>query len=504
MPPRLQHYVDLTLVDDEDDPDPELTALLHEKVVQVKQEINWDKEEQQYLEKIRQKAHSHDCSDGSDSDLGEAAVSANAPLCRKKCSNREGLLDSETLGETEFEGERIAIMSVLEVNTPDRTTAATSPYCPLLNDAPQLAKNSDRECSSPEVTTGERVTGMPASSCVTVVQPLSYVERSHDLKGADTPWQTSHPTACISECYDPQSGYETENEHEQTCSDVETDSYEQEINLKRSVMPLTNSDARMPLMNSDSCDPEMSVITQNNFPESDPEKTKKNEYSLGQVVFKKVIKLKIPKLPISTSICEEHERSHTSYSQTEFDYEQQCAMYHVMDHVHWKSLPTNSNPLVSSPLQPVAFQSIRTVSHCSYGDCSCNCSFSQPIISHCHHPSQHEGGNIFTNHVNVNPYYPSSTCTCCTRSGAMLQHLTPSLCHQPCHSSPCDLQPLAPSPPNYYYHCCSASSDISISLPKSSKRPLELDECDSTDSTVANGPQSKRLCSIVDVRNFHA
>jgi len=206
----------------------------------------------------------------------------------------------------------------------------------------------------------------------------------HDLKGADTPWQTSHPTACISECYDPQSGYETENEHEQTCSDVETDSYEQEINLKRSVMPLTNSDARMPLMNSDACDPEMSVITQNNFPESDPEKTKKNEYSLGQVVFKKVIKLKIPKLPISTSICEEHERSHTSYSQTEFDYEQQCAMYHVMDHVHWKSLPTNSNPLVSSPLQPVAFQSIQTVSHCSYGDCSCNCSFSQPIISHCH------------------------------------------------------------------------------------------------------------------------
>jgi len=477
-------------VDDEEDPDPELTALLHEKIVQVKQEINWDEEEQQHLKKIMQKkAFSCDCSDCSDSDLEEAAVSANAPLCRKKRSNRESLLDSETLGETEFEGERIAIMSILEANAPDGTTAATSPgpYCPLLNDAPQLAKNSDRECSSPEVSTGERVTGMPASSCVTVVQPLSYVEHSCDLKGADAPLQTSHPTACISECYDPQSGYETENEYEQTSSVVETDSCEHEI---RSVMPLTDSDARTPLMNSDSCDPEMNVITQNNFPESDPEKTKKNEYSLGQVVFKKVIKLKIPKLPISTSICEKHERSHTSYSQTEFDYEQRCAMY--------------SNPLVFSPLQPVAFQSSRTVSHSSYGECSCNCSFSQPIISHCHHPSQHEGGNIFTNHVNINPYYPSSTCTCCTRSGAMLQHLTPYLCHQHCHSSPCDLPPQAPSPPNYYYHCCSASSDISISLPKSSKRPLELDECDSTDSTVANGPQSKRLRSIVDVRNFHA
>jgi len=37
-------------LDDEEDPDPELTALLHAKVVNIKEEINWDKKEQQFLQ----------------------------------------------------------------------------------------------------------------------------------------------------------------------------------------------------------------------------------------------------------------------------------------------------------------------------------------------------------------------------------------------------------------------------------------------------------------------
>ena len=54
---------------DNDDPDPQLTALLHEKVVQVKKEINWDEEERQHQERIRQKQALHyKSSNDSDSD----------------------------------------------------------------------------------------------------------------------------------------------------------------------------------------------------------------------------------------------------------------------------------------------------------------------------------------------------------------------------------------------------------------------------------------------------
>ena len=54
---------------DDDDPDPQLTALLHEKVVRVKKEINWDEEERQHQERVRQKQALHyNSSNDSDSD----------------------------------------------------------------------------------------------------------------------------------------------------------------------------------------------------------------------------------------------------------------------------------------------------------------------------------------------------------------------------------------------------------------------------------------------------
>ena len=530
MPPRPRHYVnlDLSLVDEEEDSDPELTALLREKVVQVKREINWDEEEQRHLEKIRQKeALSCNFPDESDSDPGGAVVSASAPKRSKHLKSTRslymvklkssptrrqplrsrieclssGLAEtesdrdcSETLGETEFEGERIATMSTHEGDTPTEASTATSPAprdeeCAY--NTPQLVTNGDRggipnSSSSPEVTTRGRMAESDFQS--------GYESGNGIPNSSSSPEVTTRGRMAE---IDIQSGYESGNEHKETNSESDSSSsssYEH-INLDRSVTPLIDSDAGMSSIDSNS---EVSAITQNSFPGCDPNKTEKHGPLLRQVFLKKVIQLKIPKLPISTSICEECKRRRTSYSQAEFGYEQQRAVYSsvpVTDRVHWNSLRTDSNPLVSS-LQtnlPEGFQSAQTVSHCSCGDCSCDRPCSQPNSYQYHYPGQHPDGNLFINRANINPHYPTATCSCCTQSVAMVQHLTPCLCHQPCGSSPCDFQPQAPSLPNYCYQCCSVvapSSDVDHSLSRSSKRPLELDECD---STVTDGPQSKRL-----------
>ena len=78
-------------MDDEEDPDPELTALLHAKVVKIKEEIDWDKKEQQHLE--QKKAQSYDSSDDSDSGPREAAVSASA-FCTSECDDLQSGYES--------------------------------------------------------------------------------------------------------------------------------------------------------------------------------------------------------------------------------------------------------------------------------------------------------------------------------------------------------------------------------------------------------------------------
>lgn len=80
--------------------------------------------------------------------------------------------------------------------------------------------------------------------------------------------------------------------------------------------------------------------------------------------------------------------------------------------------------------------------------------------------------------------------------------------HQPCHCS-CNSQPQPPwlSSPYSYHPCVQCSEAVSsccyvpscnVPLVRNSKRLLELDDCDV--STVANGSQPKRHCSIVQVQ----
>ena len=99
---------------------------------------------------------------------------------------------------------------------------------------------------------------------------------------------------------------------------------------------------------------------------------------------------------------------------------------------------------------------------------------------------------------------------CCYLHKEMTCPETPAYtCHQHCYCS-CNMQPQAPwlSSP-YNYHACMQCSEVVSSccyppgcnntpLVKNSKRLLELDDCDI--STVANGPQPKKHCSIVQVQ----
>ena len=78
------HYISLSDTDTDDYLDPQLTTLLHEKVVRVKKEINWDEEEKHHQERVRQKqALCYNSSDNSDSDDDDSDAQLAALLHEK-------------------------------------------------------------------------------------------------------------------------------------------------------------------------------------------------------------------------------------------------------------------------------------------------------------------------------------------------------------------------------------------------------------------------------------
>lgn len=117
-------------MDDEEDPDPELTALLHAKVVNIKEEINWDKKEQQHLE--QKKAQFYDSLDDSDSGPREAAVSASA-FCTSECDDFQSGYESgnEEPASTFCTSEHYDLQSGYESKNeyPEEATVSASAYC---------------------------------------------------------------------------------------------------------------------------------------------------------------------------------------------------------------------------------------------------------------------------------------------------------------------------------------------------------------------------------------
>lgn len=93
--------IDLADSDEEDELDPELAALLHEKVVQVKKEINWDEEELKHQQKKRKIPPSNSGYESGynlaeeDSRSGCESASLNHLELRQSTDSRESRKTSE-------------------------------------------------------------------------------------------------------------------------------------------------------------------------------------------------------------------------------------------------------------------------------------------------------------------------------------------------------------------------------------------------------------------------